>query len=540
MQSVKWLFFILAIGLAVLAGSMTATAESPKKGGTLVVAMDSEADFLDNQAAGGWITWRVNRCMFDTLIQEDLTVEDVTVPPIIPGLAEKWELSDDGLVYTFTLRKGVLFHDGTELTADVVKWNIDRMWCKSCPQYSAKAGSCTAFSWQALEEVKVVDKYTIKLIQNRPFGEFVNKQVDGGCGNVSLMSPKNWEKWGNENIGEHPVGTGPFKFVERVRGEKIVLERNENYWGAKLNKRAYQEPYVDRIIFRPMEDAASRIAALQAGEVDLVWSPPPDSIEPMVKKGFKVSMGPTPHVLYFSLNMRQPALKDIKVRKAIQHAIDREGIARDLLKGTALPAYSMLVPGCPSYDPDYKPYEYDPEKARQLLAESNYPDGPELTLIVPTGGSGNITPVPITEWVQRNLNDVGFKTKVETYEWQTYLSFWWKGTQEGQSAYWMGWGMATPFWIEVVGHSKWWPTGGSNVGWYKNEKVDALLDQAMTELDDEKRYKIYAEANKIVMDDASMVAIVHDKTPVLMGPNVNGYVHAPQNWKDLRTVWLDR
>ena len=153
--------YALLLATAIGWPATSPQAEEAKRGGTLVVAMDAEADFLDNQAAGGWITWRVNRNMFDTLLMEDLTVSDVDVPQIIPGLAERWEVSEDGLEYTFFLRKGVKFHDGTEFTAETVEWNIRRMWDESAPQYSAKAASCTGFSWQALKEIEIVDTYTI-------------------------------------------------------------------------------------------------------------------------------------------------------------------------------------------------------------------------------------------------------------------------------------------------------------------------------------------------------------------------------------------
>mgnify|MGYP001025390810 FL=1 len=529
-----------AVALFLFAGvGATPALAAEENGGTLIVAMDAEADFLDNQAAGGWITWKVNRNMFDTLVMEDLTAEGVDQPPIIPGLAESWEISDDGLTYTFHLREGVKFHDGTELDAEAVRWNIERMWNPEAEQYSAKAAACTAFSWQALESLEVVDESTIRFHLNRPFGEFIGKMVDGGCGNTSLMSPTNWEKWGNEEIGEHPVGTGPFRFVERVRGEKIVLERFDDYWGDQLDDPRYTGPRIERLIFRPMTDPATRVAALQAGEVDLIWSPPPDWLDAMERRGFQVEQAASPHVIYFALNLREPCLDDPKYRQAISHAIDRQGIAENLLKGAAVPAYGMIVPGSPSFDADFRKNAYDPIRAQELLAASSCPDGgPTMTWLIPTGGSGNMAPIAISEWIQRNLNEVGFNVELEAYEWQTYLSFWWKGLQQGQSASWMSWGMTTPLWVEVVGHSKWHPPEGTNVGWYQSEEVDALLDGALVEIDDAERESLYAEANRVMMEDAALLPIVHGKTPVLLGPNVEGYVAAPQNWRDYRTIEL--
>jgi peptide/nickel transport system substrate-binding protein len=536
----RWLSFGVGGLAAVFLAVGLAGADEPKSGGTLIVGLDSEADFLDNQAAGGWVTWRVNKNMFDALFTEDLTVSNRQVPEIIGELAESWDLSDDGLIWTLNLRKGVKFHDGTDFDAEAVKWNIDRMWNEDAEQFSAKASGCTAFSWQALDRMEVSGTHTIKLIMKTPYGEFLGKQVDGGCGNVSLMSPSNWKKWGNENIGEHPVGTGPFKFVERVRGEKIVMERFDDYWGAGSGDDRFHAPHIDRLIFVPYTDAASRVAALEAGEIDVAMSLPPDSIVRLKEKGFTVAQGPSPHVIYFNLNMKEKCLDDVNYRKAIQYAIDREGIANELLRGTALPAYGFVVPGNASFDPSYQPYPYDPAKAKELIAQSSCPDGgPEMTWLIPTGGSGNIVPVPIAEWVQRNLQEAGFKVNLETYEWQTYLSFWWRGMEEGQSAYWMSWGMTTPIWVEVPTHSKWFAPNGSNVGWYTNDEVDGILDAALSETDDAKRFALYKKAHDRVMDDAAIVPIVHDSTPYVMQPYVKGYVHAPQNWQDFRTVWID-
>ena len=190
----RWLRLGLGSMTAVVLASGILMAEEPKRGGTLIVGLDSEADFLDNQAAGGWVTWRVNKNMFDALFTEDLTTADQPVPEIIGELVESWNLSDDGLVWTLNLRKGVKFHDGTELDAEAVRWNIDRMWNEEAEQFSAKASGCTAFSWQALDRMEVTGSHTIKLFKKTPYGEFLGKQVDGGCGNVSLMSPSNWQK----------------------------------------------------------------------------------------------------------------------------------------------------------------------------------------------------------------------------------------------------------------------------------------------------------------------------------------------------------
>ena len=210
-----------------------------------------------------------------------------------------------------------------------------------------------------------------------------------------------------------------------------------------------------------------------------------------------------------------------------------------MLQGTVLPAYSIVAPGGPVYDPNFTMYKYDLEKAKQLIAESSCPEGSTSKWLVPTGGSGNIIPVPMAEWIQRDLRAIGVDIGLETYEWQTYPGFWWKGIQPGQAAYMMSWGAVTPYFLDIAAHSNGFAPDGSNIGWYKNPKVDALLDQALVEVDDEARYDLYRQANELIAEDAAFVAVVHDSAPYLLSPKVKGFPHAPQEWMDFRTVWIE-
>ena len=524
-------------GIGVSGRSPVAHAQDePKAGGTLIYAMESEADVLDTQQAGGWVTWRINRHIYEPLVAQDLTRTDVAQPPLVPGLATSWEVSPDGLAYTFKLREGVRFHDGTPWDAAAAKFNIDRMTDENFEFYSARAAGFTFFQWQATKEIQILDPMTIRVVQNRPFGEFLNQQVQG-TGGPYMISPTAIRTYGNDKIPEHPIGTGPFKFKERVQNEKIVLERNDDYWGEK--------PYLDQIIWRPMPEPAARVNALKAGEVDLIAVPPPDAIDDLTNSGFVVSVAEgrnVPHVWYIHLNMKDPVFQDVRIRQAIQHAIDKQGMATSLLRDTAFRAEGLQAPGNLSFDPDFKIYEYDVDKAKSLLAEAGFPNGldQELVFQTSTAGSGQLLPIPMMEWIQRDLEQIGIKIKIDAFEWITYIGMWAAGIPDGVHGMQFSWGQTSGYWLDFTTNTANATPGCCNIGSYSNPAVDELLNAAFGELDDNKRADFYRQADKLIMADATFIPVVNDRAPYVMAQHVKGFVHPPEEAFDLTTVWLDK
>ncbi len=510
------------------------SATGPKKGGALVFGIEAEPDVLDPHREGGWITFRVTHQIFESLVTEDLSkpATDVSLPPLKGGLAEKWDVSADGKTYTFYLRKGVKFHDGELFNAQAVDFNIRRVWDKKFPYYDARS-SIGLHTWQALKEIKIVDDSTIQLILDRPFEPFLRMIAQGSMGTASIMSPAALKKYGQDQVGEHPTGTGPFKFVERVRGQKIVLARNEEYWG--------QKAYLDRVIFRPLPEAASRVTALQTGEADLIAVPPPDSVDQLKSKGFDVIMGTVPHVWYLAMNFKDPIIsKDVRVRQAIAMAIDREGMAKNLLKDTATAAYSIQSPANEAFDPAFKDYAYDPDKAKKLLADAGFANGFETTFQVSVDGSGQLIPVPMAEWIQRDLAKIGIKVKLDTYEWNTYLGKWVGGMEPGIGFNQMSWGFSTPYFLYIIAHSKYAAPVGLNSGRYNNKAVDDLMDKATQELDPKKAQPLWRQVNEQLSKDAAFIPIISDKAPHAMTKKVKGFVVPAQEWFDLSLVWLDK
>lgn len=518
------------VALVALAGCSRGPVQT---GNVFVIAIESEADILDPQVAGGWVSWRINRQIFEPLVDEDLSVpsREATVPPLRPALAESWDISDDGLDYTFHIRRGVQFHDGTPLDAQAVEYNIRRMWDKSSPMYNARAAGQTGFVWKFLDSVQTVDDHTLKLHLRQPFSEFLRMLAQGGNGSTAIISPTALQTYGDD-VADHPVGTGPFKFSERIRGERIDLVRNDDYWG--------KVPYIDGVVFRPLPDPSARTAALRSGDVDMIAVPNPDSIDNLVAEGYQLSEGTPPHTWYLSFNMKDRHTSIPEVRQAINLAVDREGMARDMLRGSVMPAWGVQALSAGGYVERKDIYERNLDKARELLASVGLADGFQTTLITSTDGSGQIMPAQMAEFIQQNLAQIGIKVNIQTQEWISYLGVWARGMQDGVGMAQMSWGMTSPYWLYIVTSSELQAPNGPNVGYFDSPALDAAMHNAITALDPKEAEGWWRRANNIVSDEAALVPIVNDKAPYMLAPYVSGFVSASEEWYDLTGVRLNQ
>ena len=492
--------------------------------GTLIWGMPAETDILDPHATGGWSTYQITYQIFEGLVKEDLTKADVPTPPLIPALAESWTISPDGTQYTFKLRPGLKFHDGTGFDAAAVKFNFERFWDKTSPNYYPKAASFVAAYAKWIKAVDVLDPMTVRVTLTAPDYEWLRQGLQS-YGQPLMISPAAVKKYGNDGIALHPIGTGPFKFVERVQGVRTVLERNPDYWGRKA--------LLDRVVFRPLQDPATRVNALENGEVQMITTPPWDEIDSLVQDGFKVSTNANvPYVNFLYLNTRFKPFGDVRVRRAFNMAIDREGIARDIYKKTGRPEYGLLSPGTDAYDPSFRSYNYDPEAAKKLLAEAGYPNGFSMVYELPQYGTGEL----VETWIQRDLKKIGIDVQLRKYEWVTYMGLWAKGMKDGVAMNEIGWGMSTPAWVGIVSRCDTMPPNGENSGYYCNRDVDKLLDQAIVTKDEGAAKALYQKANRVIMDDAAYVPTIDDLQPVILSPKVQGFVNPPEDWFDLSTV----
>lgn len=526
------LVLIIILSACNTSSSLTSNTSSPtKSGGELIIGMESEADILDPHRAGGWVTMRITYQVFEPLIGEDLSKssKEQNVPELKPVLAKSFDISEDGKSYTFKLREGVKFHDGTDFNADAVQFNIQRLTDENFEYFDKIASSRTFRTWKFFKDSKVIDEYTIQVNLTKPFSEFPRMLAQ--INSFQIMSPTSIEKYGNDGVGEHPAGTGPFKYESRKRGSNIILVRNKNYWGekAKLNK----------VIFRPLSDPSSRVLALQNDEVDVIAVPPSDSLENLKSEGFKVETGTPPHVWYLTFNMDNKIMQNVKVRQAINYAIDREGISKELLNGSTIPAYTIQSPGSINYNPDKKYYEYDPKKAKKLLEEAGYKDGFSTILQTSIDGSGQLVPVDIAEWIQRDLAKIGINLKIDTQEWITYLAAFNDGMSSDVGMNQMSSGRTTPYFLSMVTNSEFSAPGGFNSGKYKNKELDKVLDAAATSLDEKNALKQWDKAESMIMEDAALAPILNDSSPYVMNKRVKGFVVPSEEWYTLSQVWIE-
>ena len=320
-----------------------------------------------------------------------------------PQLATDWEISDDGLEYTFHLREGVTFHDGTVMDAEAIKWNLDRI---LDPDLQSPGRSTFA----VIEEIEVVNEYTLKLHLSETFPPLL--AAFSGSGNALIISPASVDQEGNsyENITQ-PVGTGPYIFKERVKGERIVVTKNENYWG--------EEPYYDEVVFRIVPEAATRESLLLAGQVDLIILPPISDLPALQQNpDVEVLLAPSIRTIFIAINTTDEVLSDVRVRQALNYAVDKQAIIDSVLFGAGQALDAPMSPSLYGYCPQ-TPYEYNPEKARELLAEAGA-ESIELGFISPTGRY--VQDFQASQAIAGYLSEVGIKSTVETMDWPSYVA----------------------------------------------------------------------------------------------------------------------
>jgi peptide/nickel transport system substrate-binding protein len=513
--------------------------EKAKKGGHLRVGLEWEVDIIDPPSSfGGWNTGRVVQQMFESLVEDDLENETVPYTKINPALAKNYEVSPDGTEYTFYLRENVKFHDGTPLNAEVVKFNLERIWKEDAPHYYPVAADLNQTIAKVLKEIKIVDSHIVKLILKEPFSEFLRYMTqEDGPGAIVFVSPDAIKKYGNEGVADKAPGTGPFMLKERFEtefGSAVTLEKNPNYWGGT--------PYLDAITFLPIPDSMDRVTYLETGKVDLVYGPNSLKIEELKNKEFIVKEGPIPYLWYFSFNTREKPFNDVRVRKAIAYAFDRKGLSQEVFAGNTSAASGILPPASPSYEIDFPEYyPYDPKKAIELLIEAGYPDGFEFKLMTCKEGSAQLVPAEICEWLKKDLSKVGIHLEIlYSDDWVSYCNEWKLGIPENVGASQMSWGMSCDYWLEYITHSKNISPKGFNVGYYSNQEIDRLLEIARTEIRDERRIELYRIIHRLIMKDIPVLPVANIKAgAVVHHKRIKNFKYPPQNWHDFSRVWIE-
>jgi peptide/nickel transport system substrate-binding protein len=460
----------------------------------LIVGLSKDAESMDpffvNQASG----WSVVHALFDHLVERDFQGE------IVPGLATSWTVVEP-TVLEFVLRRGVTFHDGEAFNADAVKFSIERMLAEE------KAPNRDKFT--SIESVEVVDEYTVRLKLTRSDGTL----FDSLTSRLAMLPPQYFQRVGAEGFAKAPVGTGPFSFVGWAPDDHITLVANEGYWDGSYKGK----PGVDKVTFRPITEAATRMAELEVGGVHLVQDVPVDLIAEAEAKGLAVITDEAFQLQYVFLIADDEALPthDVKVRQALNYAVDVDAIIENLLLGLGTRIASPIGPGYLGYDPIVEPYPYDPDKARQLLDEAGYPDGFETTLDVTDAGHTNVI-----DAVVGYLAEVGVKATIQTFELGQFNENW---MNKAQSMLWAArWGNSPdPQSIELFASCNGWITR------YCNEEVTAHLEAARDTLDQVERAAHYAAASQLMRDDPLAIYVVTSAQVYGLRPEVQGFQPSP-------------
>lgn len=503
-----------ALGLALASPLATAIAQTPPD--VLVVGLVAEPKSLDPHASTAASDFQIDVNVYEGLLRfKPGTLE------IEPALAESYTASEDGMSYTFKLRSGVKFHDGSELNAEAVKFNFDRI--------RSEGGEFPmAFLFSSIAEVIVDDPMTVTFKLSEPFAPLL---ANFAGPSALIVSPAAVEKSGEE-FGRNPSGTGPFKFVTWESNRQVAIEANPDYWGTK--------PTLKGIVFRPITDANARVAELLAGGVDLLTELPADSVKQLgTDPKFKVYDVTAPSVWFLILNLKEEPLKDVRVRQALNYAINKDSLVNDVLQGTAAVADSPVPEAFNwAYNETLAPYPYDPEKAKALLAEAGYPDGFETNFLVTEGGSGMLDPVAMGTAIQADLAAVGVKANIQTYEWNTFLDTVNPGLEGKAGLAEMAWMTSDPDTLPFLTlRTEAWPAeGGYNSGYYSNPEVDKLLAEARSSADQAKRAELYKQISKLVYDDAPWVFVANAKANAVAGANIGNFQLEPSSQLFLANV----
>ncbi len=412
--------------------------------------------------------------MFDSLVGRDADNR------IVPQLAESWRLVDD-TTWQLKLRRSVVFHDGEPFNAEAVRFTFQRV-------LDPEQKSPNRANMAEIARVDVIDDYTVNLVTRQPYAPLINRLLD-----FPIVPPRYAAEKGNQGMALRPVGTGPYRFVELVKDDRLVVEAFDRHWRGA--------PRIRRVVYKPIPEPFTRAAALRNNEVDLITTIPPNLARELEGVGgIRAQRVPSSWIIYLGLNAFKKPLSDVRVRQALNYATDVDAIVKNVLEGNGRRLEGPLTPQMFGYDASVKGYPHDPARARKLLAEAGYPDGLEITLESPAGryqGDKEIAEALGGQWQK-----AGFRPRVQVAEWGAYFKRY-LGKQF-QDAYLLGLGgpMQDADELYNLVSSK-----GRGL-YYKNERVDALFDLGRGTMDMAKRRHVYRDLARAMVEDATWVFLL--------------------------------
>lgn len=472
----------LAMGLSLM-GATAIMTPLAAQAFELRVVQGADFDTLDPAKSNSTPTQVVLRNIFNTLVMWN----DPTMSELVPDLAESWTSSEDGLTWTFKLRQGVEFSDGTPFDAEAVKFNLDRL-------ASEELGSPNRSQLADVVEVKVIDPSTVEIVTKAPAPTLLERLAE----TYASMSSPTAVQADPAGYSQRPVGTGPYKLTQWIPGDHLTIERNPDHFD--------EAGKADTMTFRPIPEGAARVIELQTGNADIAFNIPPESAAE-VKDSDKTELllEPSAFQIFLELNTAKPPFSDPRARLAVNFAIDRGAIIAKMMQGYAAEPNGLFPKGMQGAV-TLPPYPYDPERAKALMAEA-FPDGLDEPVVIWTPDGRYPKDKSVAEVVQGYLNDIGIKTEFKVWEWAAYSKTLYNplpgvGTGKGSNdanMWLLGTGIVQ---ADYRVRRKFYSTDPANLTGYNNPAIDALLDKAAVELDYDTRMGYYADLQNIVWSEA--------------------------------------
>ncbi len=477
---------LAVVALAALAAGPALAAKD------VVFAVASTFTTTDPYDANDTLSQAMAKSFYEGLFTFDKDMK------VIPVLAESYTVSSDGLVYTIKLREGVKFHDETDFKADAVKANLDRV---TNPENKLKRYGLYNNN---IAKTEVVDDYTARITLKTPFSPFINQLAHPS---TVMISPAALAKYGNKDIAFHPVGTGPFRFVEWRAPDHLKVAKFDGYW-----RKGY--PKVDTITWKPVVDNNTRAAMMQTGEAQFTF-PVPYELADVLKSKPDLELVAAPSIVlrYLSMNTLQKPFDNPKVRQAVAYAINKEALAKVAFNGYAEPAQGVVPPGI-QYAVNLGAWPYDVAKAKQLLVEAGYPNGFETEV---WSAYNHSTAQKVAQFLQQQLAQIGIRTKItllEAGQRVEKVESWQDPATAPVRLYYVGWSAST-------GEADWairpllggdsWPPKLFNTAYYKNAEVDADIKKAQLTTNSAEKAKLYRDAQERIYNDAPWAPLVVEK-----------------------------
>jgi peptide/nickel transport system substrate-binding protein len=515
----RWICLFMVCLFGVFIGPVMAFGqETPVYGGTLIWARTGDNVRLD-------LAQTSEQNSLNTAIQctETLITNDPNSMELKPCLATSWEVAEDRVTWTLKLRKGVKFHDGTDFTAQAVKDSLERISNKEHPFHGYGKWSWARYYVKIIKEIRVIDDHTVAIVTKEPYPAlpiYLAKPL------LPILSPKAMAEL-KDQIHLKPVGTGPFKFVRWDRDDQTIVERNDEWWGPK--------PYLDKIVMKVMPEPSARRMALQSGVVDMADALDPDSLNLLKKDpNLTVLMRDGVGISYVALNCERPNLDNAIVRRAINHAIDKDMIVKVIYLGMANRINSCMALCNWGYNYDIKEYEYNPAKAKELLKKAGLPNGFDVDfMVMPISRAYMPEPSKATELIQAYLAAVGIRAKLVRYEWGTFL----KKLKGGDFDLTLLGNMSGSGDPDTAMNTIMTSKGPGNRARWKNAEFDELVFKARNIFDRAERTKLYLKAQDVFYKDIPWVPLANTRVQRCYNKRLHNVPLRPTSFNSFEGVW---